>query len=227
MRELLHAATLPWRFRLRFVSQAQNLTGCFCVSDSLDLSLSRLEPAVEWWDAVEMPAFAGVCVAALLVLIPQVMDLAHMDRSAPPGQSGSLSDASTPTYLATFAFMGVCTALISVWLLAMSRKRFNYTTPRLTMMANAAYTVYLIHPWVIVPVTGVYVTYLHEVGGVDFLFANGSAVSFEASGPPGMDTQQWEEYVWGGWVFVALSSQLLVWPLAHFFRKLPLVRQVL
>ena len=94
---------------------------------------------------MEIPAFAGVCVAALLMLIRYVMDLAHIDRSAPPGQSGYLSDASTPTYLATFAFMGVCTALISVWLLAMSRKRFNYTTPRLTLMANAAYTLSLIH----------------------------------------------------------------------------------
>jgi hypothetical protein len=191
------------------------------------ISLPRLEPAVEWWDAVETPAFAGVCVAALLLLIFNVMDLPHMDRSAPPAQSGFFSNASTPEYFLFFAFMGVCTALISVWLLAMSRNRFNYTTPRLTTMANAAYTVYLIHPWVIVPLTGVYATYLHDVGGVDFVFANGSAVSFEASGPPGMDTQQWEEYVWGGWMFVALGSQLLVWPLAHFFRKLPLVRQVL
>ncbi len=34
-------------------------------------------------------------------------------------------------------------------------------------------------------------------------------------------------YVWLGWILIGGGAQLLVWPLAHLFRQLPFVRQVL
>ena len=190
-------------------------------------SVARLDPAVDWWDKVELPAFVGVCALALGYLastVVNVVDLTTKDRSLPP-KSG-FAGVSTVELLGVCAYSGMCTALIPVWMLATSRKRFNFTTPRLTMAANAAYTVYLIHPWVVVLTTWMYVAYMHTAGEVDFVFANGSSTSFTVTGPPNLD-RHWDGYVWGGYLFVAVVSQLLVWPLAHIFRSLPLVRRVL
>ena len=46
---------------------------------------------------------------------------------------------------------GVYAVAVTVWLLALFRRRFDYTSPLLRKLAGAAYTVYLIHPWVITP----------------------------------------------------------------------------
>ena len=72
------------------------------------------------------------------------------------------------------------------------------------------------------PQTTIYATFLHEELSIDFAF-NGS----DSATPLGSDSVGQEGYVWGGYAFVAVLSQLAVWPLAHLFRQLPLVRRVL
>ena len=115
------------------------------------------------------------------------------------------------------ACTGWMTVVISIWMVATFRKRFNYSTPNLKLLANAAYAVYLIHPWVVTPLTALWIYILHAVFGVDIHFPNGNV----SSDDPG------ELLIWAGYLFIGGLSQLLVWPLAHCFRKLPLVRNVL
>ena len=132
--------------------------------------------------------------------------------------AGIVSSLGGILQLLFLSITGCNTIVISIWMVATFRKRFNYSTPNLKLLANAAYGVYLIHPWVVTPLTALWIYILHTVFGVDIRFPNGNVSSTD-------DPR--ELLIWAGYLFVGGLSQLLVWPLAHCFRKLPLVRNVL
>ena len=183
------------------------------------------------WDRWERPAFYGTCWSAIWMFVGVVMGLG---QSTPAGDGGGGNSTDVADRrrlqqpdvgsvggilaLVGLACTGWMTVVISIWMVATFRKRFNYSTPNLKLLAGAAYAVYLIHPWVVTPLTALWIYILHAVFGVDVRFPNGNVSSTDAPR---------ELLIWAGYLFVGGLSQLLVWPLAHCFRKLPLVRNVL
>jgi glucan biosynthesis protein C len=84
-------------------------------------------------------------------------------------------------------------------------------------LAEAAYTVYLIHPIVVAGFTSLWI-YLYETlgyGDVDF------AGNLYSSTPIG----GWTLAL--GWFLVNLACHAVVWPLAWWIRRLPLLREIL
>ena len=98
--------------------------------------------ATDWWDAVELPAFVGTCICCAVYFVYVV--------AAHTSAMGLASIEASDTVLEG-ALGGLCSIFISVWLLASCRKRWNYTSQTLSLLSNAAYAAYIIHPYVIVP----------------------------------------------------------------------------
>jgi peptidoglycan/LPS O-acetylase OafA/YrhL len=101
--------------------------------------------------------------------------------------------------------------------IVLSFERFNYKTPLTAMLARAAYAVYIIHPPVVCLMT---------YSWVGILASGAIHCDFPADGltsPTPMPTG----LIVAGWVYTVALSQLIVWPLAHYFRQLPVVRDYL
>merc|ERR1712193_192704 len=98
-------------------------------------------------------------------------------------------------------------------------------TPQGWLMRNAgiaAYAVYVIH-------TQVYSVFM--IAFVQILKTAGVPIVFEGLiyftvGPDGQPPFLPDGYVWGGWMFVLVLTQCVVWPLAHFMRKLPVLNKM-
>jgi len=99
---------------------------------------------------------------------------------------------------------------------------FNKETSLTKWLAEAAYTVYLLHPWVVTPLTIGYVAILGAGGinigiGPEDLVQSGFTSSMDSG----------DGFIWLGWILVSLLSQLIVWPLAHGVRQMPGLRSIL
>merc|ERR1712193_327390 len=99
-------------------------------------------------------------------------------------------------------------------------------TPQGWLMRNAgiaAYTVYVIHA----PVYSVFMIAFVQIlktAGVPIVFYGLIYLTVGADGQPNFSPP--EAYVWGGWAFVLVLTQCVVWPLAHFMRKLPVLNKM-
>ena len=114
-------------------------------------------------------------------------------------------------------FCGVFAANVSIWLLATFKRRFN--NGRFKTLARSAYCVYLIHPFVINPCIGLAVAAFRALGNeVRFAKDEGGGNSRSPLGTTELLC---------GYLCAAVASQALVWPLAGWFRRLPVVRHVL
>jgi len=121
--------------------------------------------------------------------------------------------------LPVFGLAGVACTAISFAEIALFQKYANYQSVVSKFFSDSAYTVYLIHPWVVVPVLWTYILLLDSLAGVKVEFGDQSTVSTTSLGNDG--------WIWLGWVYVATLSQFIVWPLAWVVRKLPLLNKVL
>ena len=86
-------------------------------------------------------------------------------------------------------------------------------------LSQSAYTVYIIHPLVVVSVTRSYQAILEAVSDTKLYFCHDTSVSkthFESD---------W--FIWLGWVYTVLVSLLVLWPLAWCIRRLPGLRSIL
>merc|ERR1711977_753741 len=98
-------------------------------------------------------------------------------------------------------------------------------TPQSWLMRNAgiaAYAVYVIHVSIYSVFTIAFVQIL-KTAGVPIVF---EGIVFLTVGPDGQPTPLPDGYIWGGWVFVLVLTQCVVWPLAHFMRKLPILNKM-
>merc|ERR1711977_775084 len=99
-------------------------------------------------------------------------------------------------------------------------------TPQGWLMRNAdfaAYTVYVIHA----PVYSVFMIAFVQIlktAGVPIVFYGLVYFTVGPDGQPNFSPP--EAYVWGGWAFVLVLTQCVVWPLAHFMRKLPVLNKM-
>merc|ERR1712070_1180921 len=108
--------------------------------------------------------------------------------------------------------------LFSLSAVALFTNHFNYSTPTTKWFAKSAYTVYLIHGWVLTVVT-----FLH----VQVLKACREQISF-----PDDATYSKSHLSSEGWLFLSFFSTTLLtlgicWPLASAIRQLPGLRDIL
>ena len=107
-------------------------------------------------------------------------------------------------------------------------KYFNsyFNSKILMSMGTAAYTVYIIHPWVLNVVMLMYVEIL-KAAKVPIFWMEKYTMVFLTEDDSGQPDLLPDGYLWGGWIFVFVLTQLFVWPLAHYFRKLPIMNKML
>ena len=146
----------------------------------------------------------------------------HDDGGDDGGDAAAGSVWTLASFLAVCVVLGVFCMTCSVAQLALFHDRLNYRSDRTAFFSDAAYAVYLIHPWVITPIAWGYVL-LYERFTHDHVFFREHATT---------STSRWKggatsPYIWLGWALVNVLSQLVVWPLASQFRKLPVLRGIL
>lgn len=140
-----------------------------------------------------------------------------------PRPDGVVGDSVALVYFASLIFMGPVAIAISLAALDIFQQHANFTSKRVRWLAAQAYAVYLIHPWVAVPVSWAFFQISSAVLGTDaprfYPIDNATA--------PLSCTQLGEGSLWLGWTCSTALSLLVVWPLASQLRKLPGAREVL
>jgi hypothetical protein len=92
----------------------------------------------------------------------------------------------------------------------------------------AAYAVYVIHPWVFSLFILIFVEILKAAKvPIVWDYSNPSKPAYYTVDYNGDLAVLPDSYLWGGWIFVFVLTQLVVWPLAHYFRKLPVMNKML
>jgi len=129
------------------------------------------------------------------------------------------------------AISGLVCMLLFYATLELFRTKMNFEGSKSAFFAGGAYTVYLIHPWVVVPLTFAYGKALGSAGMAVFpppsvdptseAFAHLQAFGFTSIAQVG------DGWIWLGWCVVSILSNLILWPLAHGLRKLPGLRNIL
>ena len=102
---------------------------------------------------------------------------------------------------------------------------FN-ASPQSKLMRNAgsaAYLVYVIQFW---PMNLVMMTFVEilKAAGTPIIFINGH--NFITTDAEGNGTYLSEGAIWGGFFFVLVLTQLILWPLSFYLRKLPVMNKM-
>lgn len=85
---------------------------------------------------------------------------------------------------------------------------------------------YIIHPYVLMPVVWSYVALIRACGAI-VVRTQLSSAGFTGSYPFAFAVQSGSDgLLWLGWFYTLLVANAIVWPLAHFLRQLPGLRQV-
>lgn len=123
-----------------------------------------------------------------------------------------------------FVFAGVgisgmyCVDMALV-MLDLFQEHFSFQTKLSKGLADAAYTVYLIHPIVVTGFMSLWI-YIYEAMGYGKIEFDGN---FHSSTP--IEGDGWTIAL--SWFLVNLASHIVVWPLARGIRRLPLLREIL
>jgi len=118
-----------------------------------------------------------------------------------------------------FLLSGAGTMIMSLGMMQIAEKYWNYRTERSHFFSIHAYTVYLIHPWVIVPVAWTWTFILKAINGVELEFCKDSTMSLTHFGG--------NYLVYIGWFYTVILSLLIVWPLAWSIRKIPGMNKII
>lgn len=166
---------------------------------------------------------SAVWTIVIAVVLLVVMFLHYRESSTPASHDARrLAADSTYSTLSVSVFsvcMGPPCVIISLCFLAFFKNYFDYTTARTKFFSEAAYAVYLIHPWIVVTLTWSYVLLLKAVWDIEVVFPQGQSSSATNLGNAGL--------LLLGWVYTAVLGQLIVWPLAWGVKKLPGFNQIL
>eukprot|EP01084_Bolivina_argentea_P107414 192041_1 len=121
--------------------------------------------------------------------------------------------------LGTFVFGGVSGMIIMVGMLQFAQTYCNATNAFTKFLSQSAYTVYLIHPFIITPIIWSYQELMHFWKGTDFMFCHNESLS--------KTHLENDALVWLGWIYTVVLSLIIVWPLAWGMRRLPGLNQIL
>merc|ERR1711862_994889 len=132
----------------------------------------------------------------------------------------TLFDLSANLMLAVLFFIvaGIYCLDMNLAVLQIFQEYLNAENKFTNFLSRAAYTVYLIHPLVVVCVTAAYIFVFNSIAGHDsrIKFTDGSEV-----GTGGGD------YFLVGWLVVNIFSHVIVWPLAWWITQLPFLNKIL
>jgi len=117
------------------------------------------------------------------------------------------------------AASGLFGNFFSVTVFRTFRNFFNSESGWTKFFSDSAYTLYLIHPFLVIPLTYSWVVLLRVFLQEEIVFApdsssSGSVISNDI-------------FLWAGWIYVATLSLALGWPCAHYLRKLPGLNRIL
>lgn len=165
------------------------------------------------WLSEALPAMGqarrwGTRAVCVLTAAPLVYLVSTAGASAPPA-----------LWLVAFVLAGVLCVNAHVALLDLFRLHFDFSTPWSRFFARTSYTVYIIHPFVVVPVTMSATAALNAWFDQDITFADewdGSATRLSSP-----------YLLVAGLAYTLVVSQLIVWPLAGWVRGLPGMGKVL
>jgi len=123
-------------------------------------------------------------------------------------------------------FQGMMLLVIPIVLIDFFRRFLNGGGRLMTMLSNATFLVYIIHPYVLMPVVWSYVALIRACGAI-VVRTLLSSEAFSGPYPFAFAVQSDSDvFLWLGWFYTLLVGNALVWPLAHFLRKLPGLREV-
>jgi hypothetical protein len=123
-------------------------------------------------------------------------------------------------------FQGMMLLVIPIVLVDFFRRFLNGGGRLMTIMSDATFLVYIIHPYVVTPVTWSFVA-LIRAGGAVVVRTQLSTEAFGGAYPYAFAVQSDSDvFLWLGWLYTLLVANTLVWPLARFLRKLPGLREV-
>ena len=122
-------------------------------------------------------------------------------------------------YGAWFIFSGIFTVVMSLTWIQFSHSYLNFSNKVTNFFSKSAYTVYIIHPLIAVPVTWSFQLLLEVFDDTKLYFCKDTSVSKTHF------KNNW--LIWFGWVYAVVLSLLILWPLAWCIRKLPGLRLIL
>lgn len=133
--------------------------------------------------------------------------------------SSDLSGTTLVAYFGVVIWFGICCMFISLGWIQFGGLYLDFTNDITKFFSGAAYTVYIIHPLVVCPITYTWTLIVYKINGVKFLFCDDSHASKIHFGA--------NYLVWMGWLYTVVISLLILWPLAHYIRKLPVLNKIL
>merc|ERR1712072_1281284 len=160
-----------------------------------------------------------VCVGFLLLIFLEI------GQFTIPGLSSVHIDYSPFTRNLGDLFIPIYTIAMTLAMMQLFHQYLNTTFDKkwVAYVGAAAYAVYVIHPWVMSLFILIFVEILKAATvPIVWDYSNPSKPAFYTMDYNGDFAVLPDSYLWGGWVFVFVLTQLVVWPLAHYFRKLPL-----
>eukprot|EP00816_Leptocylindrus_hargravesii_P004720 CAMPEP_0196825484 /NCGR_PEP_ID=MMETSP1362-20130617/93083_1 /TAXON_ID=163516 /ORGANISM="Leptocylindrus danicus, Strain CCMP1856" /LENGTH=506 /DNA_ID=CAMNT_0042205921 /DNA_START=1 /DNA_END=1521 /DNA_ORIENTATION=+ len=127
-----------------------------------------------------------------------------------------------PNAVFLFAFCGVYNADMNMALLAFFQIHMNKTTSLLKSLSKAAYAVFLIHPFVIVLLTSLYIRFYQVFVDEQFFIMNICGVEDEVCMS---ESDLSDNGVIAGIVFVLFPTHLISWALGSWLCRLPILRE--
>jgi hypothetical protein len=205
-----------------YVDPSTNLTvNCGAANAYCTANGTWQPPCGEQPSAMDFFAYSTPCCSGVLHANSQCRAY-KSGRSMHDVRAVTGPDPTPSFYYAAYAgfalVMGLFAVSFSVTILQFSRDHLNVSTKFSAFLGSGAYTVYLIHPWVVTPLTWAWVEILRN-GGTKIVFPTDSSTS---ASPFDSDAQ-----VWLGFCAVGSLSLLLLWSIAHVIRSLPGLNQVL
>eukprot|EP01083_Nonionella_stella_P068276 181184_1 len=131
----------------------------------------------------------------------------------PNDDNGSVTINNVYLMVFGFVFGGICCTTFSIVLLNFAASRVNFANTFITFLSTNAYTVYLIHPLVLVPATWTFTQLLKLFNGTEIIFCEDSTASKTHFGG--------DYLVWVGFFYTICVTMLIVWPLAWCIRRIP------
>ena len=124
-------------------------------------------------------------------------------------------------------FQGMYTMAMTLAQLQGFHQYFNQDPPHKLVAAagKAAYLVYCFHIWFINIANVIYVEIL-RASGMTILFRDDYSLTYYTLTPDGKATSLSQGYIWGGFFFTFVLTQIMVWPFCHYVRQLPILREM-
>jgi peptidoglycan/LPS O-acetylase OafA/YrhL len=156
--------------------------------------------------------------AALVALLPFVVPDNDDDD-----EEDEFDPNTIPLGLLFFLVAGVYCIDMSLVVLEFFQAYADGQTKMSRFLAEAAYTVYLIHPLVVVAATSAFVVVYNILYDDAIKFDEDSTLSESDLGGPGDGSL----HLFVGWVIVFVTSHGIAWPLSWWIRRSPGFKQVL